>query len=118
MWPESALAMLGCPQLAFAEMGDVEAPNPRTVEAKRKAKWPPRRQATEHKRGPDWLPREVPYERDPNHLKSTGTCKPEGELAILKSAAPGHLEVKTWYIEGEPSLEGLVDPHPISRPQN
>jgi hypothetical protein len=23
--------------------------------------------------------------RDPNNLKSTGTCKPEGELAILKS---------------------------------
>jgi hypothetical protein len=43
------------------------------------------------------MPQDVPYERDPNHLKSTGTCKPEGELAILKSAAPGHLEVKTWH---------------------
>jgi hypothetical protein len=61
------------------------------VEAKRKAKWPPRGQATEHKRGPDRLPREVPYDRDPNDLKSTGTFKPEGELAILKSAAPGIL---------------------------
>jgi hypothetical protein len=56
MWPESAPAMLGCPQLTFAvEMGNVEAPNPRMVEAKRKAKWPPREQATEHKRGRDRL---------------------------------------------------------------
>jgi hypothetical protein len=44
----------------------------------------------------------------PNVLKSTGTCKPEGELAILKSAAPGHLKVRTRYIEGEPSWEGLM----------
>ena len=67
------------------EMG--EAPNPRTVEAKRKrkAKWPQRGQATEQKRGPDRLPREVPCERDSNDLKSTGACEPEGELAILKS---------------------------------
>jgi hypothetical protein len=35
-----------------------------------------------------------------------GTCTPE--LAILKSAGPGHLEVKTWYIEGEPPWEGFV----------
>jgi hypothetical protein len=41
---------------------------------------------------------------------STGTCKPDGELANLMSATLGHLEVKTWYIEGEPSREGLVDP--------
>jgi hypothetical protein len=44
---------------------------------------------------------------------STGTCKPEGELAILMSATLGHLEVKTWYIEGEPSREGLVDPQSV-----
>jgi hypothetical protein len=92
----SAPAMLCCPQLAFVvKMGDVEAPNPFTVEAKRKAKWPLRRgQATKRKRGPDWPPREMLYECDPNILKSTGTCKPDGELAILKSAAPGHLEVE------------------------
>jgi hypothetical protein len=38
------------------EMGDVEAPNLRTVEAKRKAKWHPQGQATEQKHRPDWLP--------------------------------------------------------------
>jgi hypothetical protein len=80
----SCQAWLSPARLAV-EMGDVEAPNLRTVEAKRKAKWRPRGQATEQKHGPDWLPREVPYLRDPNNLKSTGTCKPEGELAILKS---------------------------------
>ena len=37
------------------EMGDAEAPNLRTVEAKRKAKWPPQGQATEQRRGPDRL---------------------------------------------------------------
>jgi hypothetical protein len=66
------------------KMHDVEAPNLRTVEAKRKAKWPPQGQATEQRHGPDQLPQEVLYERDPNDLKSTDTCKPEGELAILK----------------------------------
>jgi hypothetical protein len=97
VWPESAPAMLGCPQLVFAvEMGDIEAPNPRTVEAKRKAKWPPRGQATEHKHGPDQPPREVLYRCV---LKNTGTCKPGGELAILKRAAPGYLE--GWGILGE-----------------
>jgi hypothetical protein len=35
------------------EMGDIEAPNLRTVEAKRKDKWPPQGQATEQKYGPD-----------------------------------------------------------------
>jgi hypothetical protein len=67
------------------EMDDIEAPNLRTVEAKRKAKWPPQGQATEQRRAPGLLPREMLYECDPNDLKSTGTCKPEGELAILKS---------------------------------
>jgi hypothetical protein len=44
--------VLGCPQLTFAvEMGDVEAQNPCTAEAKRKAKWSLRGQSTEHKRG-------------------------------------------------------------------
>lgn len=77
-------------------MGNVEAPNPRTVEAKLKAKWPPRGQATEHKRGPD--PREVLYERNSNDLKCTGTCKSLGEPAVLKlkSGPPGSHEVKTW----------------------
>ena len=58
------------PQLTFAvEMGDVEAPNPHTVEAKRTAKWPPRGLATEHKRGPDQLPREVLYEDALRHAE-------------------------------------------------
>ena len=48
------------------EMGDVEAPNLRTVEAKRKTKRPPQGQAIEHRRGPDRLPREVLHERDSN----------------------------------------------------
>jgi hypothetical protein len=74
-------------------MGNIKAPNPGTVEAKRKAKWPPRGQATEHKHGPDQPPREVLYECDPNVLKSAG-----------------HLEVKTWYNEVKLSWEGLVDP--------
>ena len=67
------------------EMGDVQAPNLRTVEAKRETNWPPRGQATEQRHGHGQLPREVLYERGPNNLKSTGTCKPKGELASLKS---------------------------------
>jgi hypothetical protein len=77
--------MLGCPQLAMAvEMSDVQAPNLGTVEAQREAKWPPQGQATEQRRGPGQLPREVLYERDPVDLKITGTCK------------PGHLEGWSW----------------------
>ena len=34
------------------EIGDVEALNLRTVEAKQKAKWPSQEQATEQRRGP------------------------------------------------------------------
>ncbi|KAF8491208.1 hypothetical protein F5888DRAFT_1737803 [Russula emetica] len=105
VWWESTPLILDCPQLALAvEMGNVKAPNPCTVEAKRKAKWPPRGQATEQKHGPDQQPREVLYECDPNVLKRTGTCKPEECRSCWAS------EVKTWYIEGEPSWEGLVDP--------
>jgi len=44
LWQGSAPAMIGYPQLELAvETDDVEAPNLRTVEAKRKAKWPPAR---------------------------------------------------------------------------
>jgi hypothetical protein len=50
------------------------------------------------------------YGCDPNVLKSTGISKPEGELAVLKNAAPGDLKGKTWYVEEEASWEGLVDP--------
>src|SRR5450631_1525948 len=100
-WQESAPAMLGCSQLAFAvDMGDVDAPNPCTVEAKRKAMWPLRGQATEHKHGRDQPPRGA-IQVHPSVLKSAGTYKPEGELAILKSAAPGYLKVRAWYIGGE-----------------
>ena len=66
---ESVPATLGCPQLVFVvEKGNVEAPNmsTRTVKAKRLALM----------RG---------AVRGPNVLKSAGTCKPEGELFILKS---------------------------------
>ena len=70
------------------ETGDIEALNLCTVEAKRKAKWTPQRQATEDMRRPNWPP------CDPTTLKGTGTCRPEGELAI-KSAASRHLEAKT-----------------------
>jgi hypothetical protein len=86
-------------QFTFAaKMGNTEAPNPCMVEAKHRAKWPPRGHSTEHKRGPNQLPREVPYEHDPNDLKALASLS---ELAILKRAAPGNLEVKTWYIERE-----------------
>ena len=67
-------AILGLPLTCLAvEMGDVEAPNLRTVEAKQKAKWPPRGQATEQRRGHGQLPREVLYKRGQNNLKSIGT---------------------------------------------
>jgi hypothetical protein len=47
-WRASALVNFDCSQLEFAvEMGDIEAPNPRMVEAKRKAEWPRE----------DWQPR-------------------------------------------------------------
>jgi hypothetical protein len=52
------------PQLALllslsVEMGNIKAPSLCMVEAKRKAKWPLRGQATEQKRGPDRLPQEA-----------------------------------------------------------
>lgn len=81
------------------ETGDVEALNLCTVVAKRKAKWPPQGQATEDMRRPDWPLQGVGYECDPSLLKSTGTCKPEGELPILKSAGSRHLVVKTEIAE-------------------
>ena len=103
--------MHGCPQLGLeVDEGDVEAPNPCTVEATRRTKWPPRGQATENGRGPAQPPRMTSRECDPNALKGTGTCKPKDEPAILKSAAPGHLEGKSWHREGEPPRKGLVYP--------
>ena len=99
------------PQPVFAvEKGDVEAPNPGMVEAKRKAEWPPRGLATEPEYGPDHPPREALCERDPNVLKRTGTCKPECEPTTLKSAAPGHLEVKMSHSEGERPPKAFADP--------
>ena len=148
-----------CPQHALTvEMGDVEAPNARMVEAKHEAKWPLQGLATEHERGPNQPPREVPYghrpnkpprealyergpdwppqealyerrpdwpprealyergpdwppetsyEHDPSILKSTGTCKPEDEPATLKSAAPGHPDVRSQHREGGAIQEGF-----------
>jgi hypothetical protein len=75
----------GCPQLAFAvEMGDVEAPNVRMVEARHEARWPLRRLATEHERGPNQPPREAPYERGPDWPPETSY---EHDPSILKSTA-------------------------------
>jgi hypothetical protein len=51
----STPAMFDCPQPIFAAVGkgDIKAPpNPCTAEAKCKAEWPLREQATEHKCGP------------------------------------------------------------------
>ena len=111
VWPESNPVMLDCPQPVSAiEKGNIEAPNSSMVEAKRKAKWPPRRLATEPECGPDWPPRASPHGRNPKAPKGTGTCKPEDELATLKCAAPGYLEGKTSYSEGEPLWKGLADP--------
>jgi hypothetical protein len=93
-------------------MGDVEAPNARMVEAKHEAKWPLRGLATKHECGPNQPPQEVPYEHrpywppetsyehDPSILKSTGNCKPEDELATLKTAAPGHPDMRSQHREG------------------
>lgn len=68
------LPCLVAPACFCSEMGDVEVPNPETVEAKRTAKWPPQGQAIEHERGPDRLPRgAVLYERDPNDLSRSWT---------------------------------------------
>ena len=129
---ENAPAAVGCPQLGFeVEVGNVEAPNPRTVEAKRRSKGPPQRHATEGERGPDQPPQGVPHEHDPSVLKDTGTCKPEGVLTaleradpgrleggmshheveppVLKDATPEDLEEKTRHIEGE-SWEGFEEP--------
>ena len=113
----------GCPQLAFAvEMGDVEAPNVRMVEARHEARWPLRRLATEHERGPNQPPREAPYERgpdwppetsyehDPSILKSTGNCKPEDEPATLRTAAPGHPDMRNQYRASTERGAGLGRP--------
>ena len=67
-------------------------------------------QATEREHGPDWLLQSILCKPNMNALKGTGTCKPEGELAVLKSAARGNLEGKTPHNEGEPSWEIPADP--------
>jgi hypothetical protein len=114
VWLESAPAILVCPQLATGlEMGDVEAPNPGMVEAKRKAEWPARGQATEHECRPGQSPREAPYRRNQKVLRSAGTCKPKDECheqAMLKSAAPGHLEGKPRHMEEGLAWEGIAEP--------
>ena len=110
-WREIVPPMPGCPQLGLeVDEGNIEAPNPCMVEATRRTKWPPRGQATEDGPRPDWPLRKAPWERDPNILKGPSTCKPEREPVILKSATPGHLEVKSWHSEGEPPWKGLVNP--------
>ena len=91
-------------------MGNIKVPNLHTVEAKHKAKQPPRGQATKHRHAPEWLLQDVLCKHDPNVLKGTGTCKPEGMLTVLKSAAAEDLEGKIWHIEGKPSWKGLVEP--------
>ena len=55
-------------------------------------------------------PRKVPHEGDPKSLKGAGICEPEIEPATLKSAAPGHLEVKTSHSQGEQPWKGIADP--------
>src|SRR5712672_2213741 len=110
---ENTPAMLDCPQLALTgEEGDIEAPNARMVEAQHKAKWPPPGQATKRECRPDWSPRSILRKPNTNALKGTGTCKPEpeDELAVLKSTAPGNLEVKTSYTEGESPRKTPADP--------
>ncbi len=105
----SAPAMFGWLEFGV-RMGNIKVPNPHTVEAKHKAKRPPQGQATEHRHAPEWSPQDVLRKHDPNVLKGTGTCKPEGVLTVLKSAAAEDLEGKIWHIEGKPSWKGLVEP--------
>jgi hypothetical protein len=112
VWLKSAPAVLTCPQLATkVEMGDIEAPNPGMVEAKRKAEWPARGLATEHECRPDQPPQGAPHGRDAKALRIAGACKPEDESATLKSAAPGHLDTKPWHKEGGLAPEGFAEPH-------
>jgi len=95
-------------------MGKVEAPNPGMVEAKRKAKWPARGQATERECRPGQSPQEGPYGRNQKVLRTAGACKPEDErreLATLKCAAPGHLEEGSWHKEMGLAWEDLEESH-------
>jgi hypothetical protein len=111
VWLKSTPAMLACPQLANGvDMSDIEAPNLGMVEARCKAEWPTRGLATECKCRPDQLPQEVPHGHDAKALRIAGACKPEDELATLKSAAPGHLETKSWHKKGGLALEDLIEP--------
>jgi len=83
---KSAPAILPWPQLAIpVRTPNVQAPDPCTVEAKCKAKWPPQVQATEHKHRFERLLQEAPYEPDLDDLNDTGTCKPEVRLAVPPS---------------------------------
>ena len=50
---DSAPAMPGCLHAIVVEIGDVKAPNARTVETKREAEQPPPGQASKHDYGPD-----------------------------------------------------------------
>ena len=77
-------AMLGYPWLGFmVEMGDIKAPNVRTVEAKCRAKWPPQGQAAERMRGPEWFQGGVLRGHNPKALEGTFICKPEVKLVTL-----------------------------------
>ena len=96
---ESAPAMFGWLKFGV-RMGNIKVPNLHTVEAKHKAKQPLRGQATKHRHAPEWLLQDVLCKHDPNVLKGTGTCKPEGVLTVLKSTAAEDLEGKIWHIEG------------------
>ena len=64
------LPLLSPPACLCRRMGNVEAPDLCTVKAKRKAKWPPQGQATEDKRGPDWLP----WNDGKRHTREAGMC--------------------------------------------
>jgi hypothetical protein len=91
------------PQLVIAvEEDDIEAPNPRTVEAKCKAQWPPQGQATECKHGPA---RGATKAHSECLQAVSGNCKPEGKPTALKSAAPGHLEGKMCKTRGSVGSE-------------
>src|SRR5260370_8117440 len=72
-------------------MGNIKVPNPHTVEAKHKAKRPPRGQATEHRHAPEWSPQDVLRKHDPNGLKTTGTRNPQAALTVSTPPSPTHL---------------------------
>jgi len=90
------------------ETVDVEAPDPRTVEARRRAEWPPRESSTERKRGPDWL------QRDANPLLAFG-AREGGDAATVGGGEKRKIPPsRVWGEGGGGGIRSKRSPHSLA----